>query len=265
MKNILIIVVAITITIIGTSVYLGFFKKKEISNQPTIPLAEETLRNSQNYLQPDPNAKYITAVPVDLSQIQSFSKFRSCAGHDFSSFNFDGAKETDRSMKNYFFPIPEFQGTVDKVRVFAPFDGAVAKIILENEKIIYSPGLGHIIEFSNSIDPCSRFGFDHIFFSRDFKVGDKIKAGELIGYASLKDKGYDFDIVLSGSDQKYFDSMFDHMTESVLAEFSKYNITPENAKWEKEYRDSHPCNYEVDGGKTDNRLNDDWVKLRPSF
>lgn len=72
---------------------------------------------------PNPSATYITANPVDLSQIEKISKFRSCAGHDFSGHNFLGETETDRSMKHYLKPLSAFDD--NKAALYAPFDGQV--------------------------------------------------------------------------------------------------------------------------------------------
>ncbi len=230
---------------------------------------------------PDPTAKYITAVPVDLSQIQSISKYRSCAGHNRDGYDFDRVLELDRSMKHYFYPIPRFQGTMDKVKLFAPFDGTIIQISWEKDKNIpQRPHHGNGIDFGTDKDPNVKFNFGHIYFARDFKVGDKVKAGELIGYAALESKINDFDIDL-GARQFYgrdkdvkevLGSAFDHMTDNVLAEFAKYGITPDNTKFTKEYRDANPCHFDNPDlyisakYKTENdptgRLGPDWVQLR---
>ncbi|HEX9804392.1 MAG TPA: hypothetical protein VGA67_01815, partial [Candidatus Dojkabacteria bacterium] len=42
----------------------------------------------------------ITSNPIDLSQISRISKFRSCAGHNFSGYNVQGVRESNRSMKH---------------------------------------------------------------------------------------------------------------------------------------------------------------------
>ena len=200
---------------------------------------------------PSKDAKYITAVPVDLTQIQSISKYRSCAGHDNSGYSFERNLETDRSMKHYIFPSPAFQGTINKVKMFAPFDGAISKIVFEKDEIGKPgkrPNTGNGISLSTPVDKYVLFEFGHIYFVKDYKVGDSVKAGELIGYAALGEKLNDFDIGLGGAlwteeKQPILGSAFDHMTDFALAEFAKYGITPDNTKITKEYRDTHPCNY----------------------
>lgn len=204
---------------------------------------------------PSPTAKYITAVPVDLEQIQSISKYRSCAGHIRDGYTFNGVLNNDSSMKHYFLPIPELQGTLDKVKLFAPFDGTIIKIDYEKDKIIPErPHNGGGLHFVSSIDPNAVIVYGHIYTVKEYKVGDKVKAGELVGYASLGQKGNDFDIDLSTpggtgayNNREVLDSIFDHMTPKVLDAFAKYGITSENTKFTKEYRDANPCNYATTG------------------
>lgn len=242
-----IFVIIIVITII--LVIVGVFGKS--NNQHSTKSNEK--KNEQNdryrFGWPSPTAKYVTAVPVDLNQIQSVSKYRSCAGHVRDGYNFDRVREYDRSMKHYFYPVPEFQGTLDKVKVFAPFDGTITYIDYEKDKVVsgrtHNGGGLHI---SPSIDSNVTVVLGHIYTVKDYKVGDQVKAGELVGYASLGDKGNDFDTDLTSAvkaegDIEVLGSIFDHMTPEVLAEFAKYGLTPENTKFSKEYRDIHPCGY----------------------
>ncbi|MDO8591402.1 MAG: hypothetical protein Q7R60_00555, partial [bacterium] len=164
---------------------------------------------------------------------------------------------------------PAYQGTLDKVKMFAPFDGTVSKIDPESEQIGQPgkrPQTGNGITFSTPIDKYVGFQFAHIYFVKDFKVGDKIEAGELIGYAALGDKGNDFDIVLEGTvwtddKQPIFGSAFDHMSDKVLAEFASYGVTPDNTKFSKEYRDAHPCNYGTSAA-AQGWITESWVTLK---
>lgn len=232
------------------------------SQENFIPDASITESESKEIQWPSTTAKYITATPLDLTQIQSISRYRSCAGHDFSGYSFGRTLETNRSMKHYIYPTPAFQGTTDKVKMFAPFDGTVSKIYLESENPKGRPKGGHGIAFSTTADIVI-FEFSHIYFAKDFKVGDEIKSGELIGYAALGEKENDFDIVLTGPqnmEQSIFGTVFDHMTDPVLAEFAKYGITPENTKISKEVRDASPCDYNAN--QQDGRNGNGWVTLK---
>jgi hypothetical protein len=222
------------------------------------------------YIWPSTDAKYITAVPVDLNQIQSISKYRSCAGHIRNGYSFDKVLETsdDRSMKHYFLPIPELEGTSDKVKIFAPFDGKVINLNMESSKVV--PGrkdFGNGVDLSTSKDRNVVFGFGHVYFVRDFKIGDNVKAGELLGYAAVGQEGSDFDLDLKGrtrvggggDGKEILGSVFDHMTDSVLAEFAKYGVTPENTKITKEYRNTNPCD---DSKADDGNQSENYVTLK---
>jgi len=71
--------------------------------------------------------QFITSNPVDLSQINRISKFRSCIGHDYSGTNSEGRQESNRSMKHYVEPINSLAGTSGELQVFAPFDGRITQ------------------------------------------------------------------------------------------------------------------------------------------
>lgn len=224
---------------------------------------------SNQFKWPKENAIYITAVPIDLEQIQSISKYRSCAGHIRDGYNFKGELENDRSMKHYFLPIPDLQGTLDQVALYAPFDGEINKIDYEKDKVIPErPNNGGGLHFISEIDPNAEVIYGHIYTVKDYKIGNQVKAGELVGYAALGQKGNDFDIDLStpGGTGAYkgrevLGSIFDHMTPKVLAAFAKYDITPENTKFTKEYRDANPCNF-VTTGPSQTQIDESRILLK---
>lgn len=216
---------------------------------------------------PNPGAKYISAVPLDLTQIESISKYRSCSGHNRDGYTFDQILETNRSLKHYFYPVPEFQGTLDKVKVFAPFDGTVASINLEANKVGGRPKNGNGIGLSTPLDKSVIFQFGHIYFVRSFEIGDSVKAGALIGYAALGDKAFDFDIDLLGSrpskeGKEILGSIFDHMTPQVLEVFATKGATPINTKETKAFRDQNPCNFDNPDLRDDRSSPLNWVQLK---
>ncbi len=219
---------------------------------------------------PSTTAKYITAVPLDLTQIERISKYRSCAGHDRSGYSFAGVFESDRSMKHYVYPVKKFQGTTNAVKLFAPFDGTVATINPEKDNVGGRPKGGHGIGFSTPVDPNVIFQFGHIYFVKDFVVGDSVKAGELVGYAALGNVGNDFDLDLLGtrlptSGAEVLGSIFEHLSPAVEAAFAKVGITPDTTSWSAEYRDAHPCYYNQPAKQDPTltgRNNVDWVVLK---
>ncbi len=181
----------------------------------------------------DQSVKLVVFNPLDLSQIEKISKFRSCVGHDYSGLNSAREKETLRSMKHYVNPLPELIGS-DKVKVYAPFDGIVSEV---KESF---PGKQVFI--SSSKDRSWNFIFFHIVPTAKIKSGAEVKAGQLVGSGS-PDSPASFDIGLKkfGFAGQIFDSPFMQMSDSVLEEYKSQGITPENIIIPKEARDRAPC------------------------
>lgn len=229
---------------------------------PTPQKKDEIVASSSSW--PNPDAKYITAVPVDLNQINSISKYASCSGHNRDGYTFDKTLVSNLSLKHYWYPIASLQGTTDKVKVFAPFDGTVSVIQLEADKGgLGRPQNGNGLGLSTSIDKNVVFSFGHIYFTKQYKLGDKVKAGDLLGFASMSDPGFDFDIDLVGksravNNSEILGSIFDHMTKEVLATFAEHGITQSDMKISLAERQSHPCDFSAGTGRT----TADWVALK---
>jgi hypothetical protein len=229
---------------------------------PTPQKKDEIVASSSSW--PNPDAKYITAVPVDLNQINSISKYASCSGHNRDGYTFDKTLVSNLSLKHYWYPIASLQGTTDKVKVFAPFDGTVSVIQLEADKGgLGRPQNGNGLGLSTSIDKNVVFSFGHIYFTKQYKLGDNVKAGDLLGFASMSDPGFDFDIDLVGksravNNSEILGSIFDHMTKEVLATFAEHGITQSDMKISLAERQSHPCDFSAGTGRT----TADWVALK---
>ena len=195
---------------------------------------------------PSPDAKYITTNPINLTQIEKISKFRSCEGHDFSGHNFLGQVENNSSMKHYVMPLPEFLN--DTASVYAPFDGTV--YVDGSHPEIGLGERGDALELISKLEPNAVFLFDHINILPTLKKGDQVKAGQPIGYA-VTTGGHDFDLALRAINQpnaishfgNTFDSVFNHMTPEVLAEYQDVGLTKEALFFSKEFRDAHPCDF----------------------
>lgn len=183
-------------------------------------------------------AKFITSSPIDLSQIRSLSKLRSCAGHDYSGENIDGEIETNRSMKHYAVPLDQYNGTKNQVKIFAPWDGKIAKI--EGPSKAESTGSSIYMTKDGWW-----FEFGHVEPLPDLKVGQKVKSGQLIGYVeSINGSAFDLQFYHSGKYVdwlKGIDSFANHFTPEVAAEYSQYGLTLDNMLISKEYRDQNPC------------------------
>lgn len=266
----------------------GFFLTRPNSNlQPVNPKFQSTdvVPNTQ-----DKSAaqtfkkemdKFIVANPLDLSQVKKISKFRSCAGHDFSSQNVSGVREENRSMKHYFKPIDSLASSIGEVKVFAPFNGQIKSVRDEREP----RGKETILKSDTTSFDLTIF---HLDLLPELKEGSKITAGKLIGYAHIASKGSDFDIAVTkfvGGDmpeitpemqQKFMslppeeiekmqlqffgkimmDSMFNYMTPDILSNFEKVGVTTKNIIIPKEERDLAPCTFNP------SERTEDWIEFR---
>lgn len=220
------------------------------------------------------NSPVLTSNFVDLNKISEISKFRSCQGHVVVP---QDRREERRNMKHYVRVKEEYFGQ-DTVEIYAPYDGYVSIIRSEPDQ-----GLQGEIWISQSVlPPFSTWSFsvEHINIKPGLKRGDKVKAGDLIGHAALSgepDKA-SFDVIYAKvgipprnvdgwtSPFSDLDSVFNHMSEAVLAEYSQKGISSKAVmQYTKEERDQDLCEYRKDfregmyfvGGNEA-----DWVKLK---
>lgn len=199
-----------------------------------VGLISFVLQKSQNSKTVD---KFIVANPLDLTQVEAISKFRSCVGHDYNGLNTAGDLEINRSMKHYIRAVKSLYNSNGKVKAMAPFDGTISEILEEQnprgaQVWIKSPQSG---------------GWNFIFFHIDLlpgiKQGSKVTAGEIIGYAHLEG-GDNFDMGLKKfvvSPKQMLDSVLPYMDDSVLAEYEAKGITQGNLSYSQDYRDKNPC------------------------
>ncbi|MBI2141793.1 hypothetical protein HYU16_05230 [Candidatus Woesearchaeota archaeon] len=176
--------------------------------------------------------KFIVANPLDLSQIERISKFRSCIGHDYSGLNKNGERETLRSMKHYVEPLQKLRAG-NTVKIFAPFDGKVSEL-LESP-----PGKQMFI--SANAAPSWNFIFFHISQLPEVRQGSSVKAGQLVGYAHQEIHNFDIGLKQFGFRGQVFDSPFLHMSAAVLDEYAARGVNPENIIIPKAERDAEPC------------------------
>lgn len=239
------------------------------TNQTTAPTVNQTPTTVPDQIPATvTDQKFITANPLDLTQIKSISKFRSCAGHDFSGISYEGVVETDRSMKLYIYPIDKLAASKGKIKILSPITGTVdhyepahagtggANGTLRGDGIwIKVPDLPIDVVLAH-VDPVMSVA-----------EGTTFQAGQLVGYANLSGSaGNNFDLVIQGVDrqEKYY-SIFKHMTPAVLAEYSARGITPDDMIVSKDFRDAHPCGYpgkNQEGNGTNTNYDLDFVTLK---
>lgn len=266
----ILLIIVIIVGILGFATYIRDKNKSELIEK----------KNKINAFEwPKQNVKSIISMFVDLNQIKAISKFRSCAGHDRAGYNFDQVLEADRSMKHYFDPIMNSSQAKTQLALYAPFDGTIVHIkhiennpdgtaktvqentlfkdgSIENSPIREAEGerpfSGDDFDLMNPLDENAVFGFRHVTPIKNWQLGDKVKSGELFGHA-LVAEGSNFDIDYVGRNYKpegkdkyieVMDSVFNHMSDSILAEFAQYGVTPDNVIISKEMRDAQTCGYD---------------------
>ncbi len=228
-----------------------------------------SLKSAQN--EPPPQ---ITANFVDLNKIAKISKFRSCAGHVTVP---QDAREMKRNMKHYFWVKPQYNKP-QAVEIYSPYDGYVADIRSEPELNLEGEIWITPMQIFAMVPPLGVWSFSvqHIDVKHGLKLGDKVKAGELIGYLAVSEKrGDSFDIVYgkSGFPPKKIDnwtgpfadldSVFNHMSDKVFGEYQKKGIaSKEDFIISKEQRDQNPCQYQGEGPYFTNQEDqNNWVVL----
>jgi hypothetical protein len=198
--------------------------------------------------------QFASADVIELSKISELSKFRSGAGHDYSD-DF----ESCRSMKHYFMP----QSAIDKlsIKIFSPINGTVIGTMHERAEDLTSKGI--MVGIRSDDDPAFHFIIFHIDLVKDLNVGDKIAAGQLLGYppdypnATIADTAVG---VNTPAGYKLI-SYFDVMTDDLFRDYALRGLASRNdAIITKDERDADPltCDGETfsDGGTLEN-----WVVL----
>lgn len=224
-----------------------------------------SVRSNEN--EPPP---FLVSNFVNLDKIEKISKYRSCQGHVVVPQN---GKESRRNMKHYFEAKKEFIGN-NTVEIYAPYDGYVSMVRSEPSKGLEGEIWISPIQIIGMLPPLGvwNFSVEHINIKEGLKLGNKVKAGELIGYAALSEYPDSFDIVygklglppktIDGWTSPFadLDSVFNHLSDGVFAEYRKKGVvSKEDFIINKEARDQDPCKY-VEGVFLNSRDHpEDWV------
>lgn len=205
---------------------------------------------------------------VDPDIVKSITKFRSCSGH--TQVPKDG-REMKRSMKHYFTLRPEYDKE-NFVEIYAPYDGYIA-ILFGKEEIWVAEKkpLFKLLPVNLWM-----FGVTHVKPREGLSVGDKVKAGEVIGYGtfSISQRGSPtFDVLYATISMppkrvdKWtsvfgdLDSVFNHMSPQILREYGKRGVTLGNMIISREERDSDPCDYIDDGPYFEHKGSNEAINL----
>lgn len=213
---------------------------------------------------------------MDMKKVRQISKYRSCYGHTVVP---QDMREMKRNMKHYVEVYPEFKKE-EIVEIYAPYDGYISVIredmrgLLEGE-IWVAPDRGIL----SALPPLNlwMFSVEHVRPRAGLRMGQKVRAGEIIGYASFLVKERvepTFDVIYGKmglppkridnwtSPFSDLDSIFNHMSDEVLGEYRQRGISKENIILSKEERDAKPCVYREAPYFENSRDVDNWVVLK---
>ena len=129
-----------------------------------------------------------TASPVDARLIDDMSRFRSCAGHDYSGAAVEspGETETDRSMKHYL-SLSVRYGDMKEVPVRAMADGVIANVIdtaaPSADSALGSEGnfAGEIALTTSGFAPFGYWELRYMHVHPTVAKGKHVSAGDIIG------------------------------------------------------------------------------------
>jgi len=191
--------------------------------------------------------RFVTVDYIDLSKISRITKFRSGEGHDYSD-DF----EKNRSMKHYFMPKEDVDWST--VQITAPISGKIIRIDEE--------WAGTKVEILSTEHPSVSFAIFHIKLLKLLKVGDTVKAGQILGTHVGKQTYSDIAVTMNTTKGRRLISYFEVMTDSLFSHYQKRGLkSREHAIISKEARDWDPLT--SGGGQFTNRGTiNNWVVLR---
>ncbi len=176
--------------------------------------------------------KFILKDYIELDKIDSISRFRSGAGHDYSD-----SYEACRSMKHYYRPRMNIDWTT--IKIFSPVNGVVVDTLNEwtGTQILIRPfGM-----------PAFWITIFHVNITPALSPGDTVWSGQHIGYHSSNQTGSDIAIQMSDVNSTWRKvSYFDLMTDKLFACYmSRGVMTRDTLIISKTARDADPllpCN-----------------------
>ncbi len=215
----------------------------------------------------------VTANFIDLDRVFTISKFRSGAGHDYST---DG--ETCRSMKHYLNVSHNYNEQHQPVRseptaeqgnitLYAPFDGL---IWTSHTEYIGAQPIGTQVTILARHNPLYDVRFFHIDLLPGLHFGSRVQAGQAIGTIGPKDG---MDIAFESNSTApggHNMSVFNAMTDAAFAPYAAMGYQRQDFIISKEYRDAHPLTCADEGQFTyaptsRDSLNEDYIHLRPDI
>lgn len=179
---------------------------------------------------------------VDPQHLDGLTKFRSCCGHSFSS-----GSESNRTMKHYLVPKPQFIGRNDALPVRSPCDGKLVSITAEENRLDCLGGAarGDQLKIVCRARPDVAIRIFHVNPSRGPGSVDR---GEVLGHADLRacDSGggayADLDVAVEKFSSLY--SYIEWLDDEAFGEWQARGLaTRAEAVISEAERDASPCDY----------------------
>gem|GEM_PF-871722 len=200
-----------------------------------------------------------TVAPVEASSIIDLSRFRSCAGHDYSgpAVGSPGQNETDRSMKHYV-SLDVRYGDGIEVAVRAMADGVVSAVVTGDENGDFGG------DITLTMSGFSQFGYWDLRYMHvvpTVAAGTRVRAGDVIGLlpptswseyrdsadssALLPTHPIQFDLALGYHSLIPFgeqlDSFVSHLDPALALTLGDAGFTVDEAVVARAERDTQPC------------------------
>jgi len=192
-----------------------------------------------------PTGPVIDTLPFDLASVTQISKYRSCAGHDYSGQDTDFKSETLRSMKHYIYTRGEAS-----LKLSAPFDGVIAWIVPEFAGSA-NTGFRVVVEKSDGAGGLWDVVFMHVEPLPGMAVGTSLRAGQQFANTSAPRLNWDFGLLwirpgLGQQDPRkfgglIFESPLLRLSPAVAAQFAARGVTPDSIILSAAARDASPC------------------------
>lgn len=210
-----------------------------------------------------PLPKFTTHFVIDPKFVVAISKYRSNAGHPYS----DQYEMYDRSMKNYYQPLPQYLFGLNGQNAlpeYAPANGTISALTADGPLSTGEPR-GNQVSIVPDGYPAFTITLFHCDSLANVQVGAHVTAGDLLGYADLREAiNVDFAVSANWNATPVFVSPgvypslgqvlsppgwrllspFDVMTDEAFAVFAPYGLTDRNAAIVPlAFRDQNPAQF----------------------
>lgn len=189
----------------------------------------------------------LTVSPMDATRVTFASRFRSCAGHDFSGRSVEGVRESNRSMKTYLYVDVPWTST-GAIDVRAPFAGTV-HMSQEGEnalgtwvRVVHRNGW---VFTAFHVDPVVKEG-QRIGAGAPLATFPPRNAPQVIG-DRMGEPQANFDFSLESIDGRLA-PFVDNLTATAAAPWTARGFTPDALTISRQARDAAPCRADFPDG-----------------